>query len=190
MEDATCISFDLIKFGFGFYQARLDFDNKRIIHSLFETHAKILHVPNVEYSWEDCKNELEVKRRGLSRFTITQVHLFQLKLGVYIIEIEEDRTYILAPQEIELVNYNIVSIDWNFNEEDNILERIENMIEKTKSWLRIKNNTRISEQIDPVPNVGLTNVGNRRSSRIFEKRSIIFLFYKNIVLKRKRKYQY
>ena len=35
-----------------------------------------------------------------------------------------------ALQEIELVNYNIVDIDWNSKEEDNIFERTTNMIEK------------------------------------------------------------
>ena len=97
MEDAKCISSDLVKFGFGFYQARRDFYSKRIIHSLFDTHERIVHVPNMEYFWEDCTDELEVKRRGLSKITVTQVHLFQLKLGVDITNIEEDRTNTLVP---------------------------------------------------------------------------------------------
>ena len=42
MEDAMCISFDLVKFGFGSYQGRPDFDNKIIINSLFDTHASYL----------------------------------------------------------------------------------------------------------------------------------------------------
>ena len=42
------------------YQARTNFDNKGIIHSLFDSQAKITHIPIVEDFWEDCTDELEV----------------------------------------------------------------------------------------------------------------------------------
>ena len=48
MEDAKCISSDLVKFCFGTYQARPNFDNKGIMHSLFDSQVKITHVPTVE----------------------------------------------------------------------------------------------------------------------------------------------
>ena len=70
------ISSNLVKFGFGFYKARLEFGKKIIVYSLFDTHIRTIHVHSVEDFLEDCVDELEVKRRGLSRFTITQVHLF------------------------------------------------------------------------------------------------------------------
>ena len=73
MEDATCISSNLVKLSFGFYPARPNFDNKEIIHSLFDPHAKFLHVPNVEDFWEDCADELEERRRESSRFSIAHI---------------------------------------------------------------------------------------------------------------------
>ena len=53
----------MVKLSFGFYDARPNFDSKRIIHSLFETHARFLHVSNMEEFWEDFADELEVRRR-------------------------------------------------------------------------------------------------------------------------------
>ena len=81
-------------------------------------------------------------------------------MGVNITDIEEDIKDITSPQEIEPINYNIVDIDWNSKEEDNILERTTNVIEKINSWLRMKKDTCISDQIDHVSNVGLTISGN------------------------------
>lgn len=60
IEYEKCISSDLVKFGFGTYQARPCFDNKGNIHSLFDTQVKITHVPSMEYFWRDCTDELEV----------------------------------------------------------------------------------------------------------------------------------
>ena len=47
MEDAKYISIDLVKFSFGSYQGRPKFDNKGIIHNLFDTQVKTIHVPTV-----------------------------------------------------------------------------------------------------------------------------------------------
>ena len=64
----------------------------------------------------------------------------------------------------------MVAIDWNFKEEDDILERTKNVIEKINSCLRMKKDTCISDQIDPISNVGLTIATNRRSLRISKKK--------------------
>ena len=45
------------------------------------------------------------------------------------------------------MNYNMVIIDYNSKEDDNILERTKNVIEKINSCLKMKKDTCISDQI-------------------------------------------
>lgn len=167
MEDAKCINSNLVKFFFGMYQARMNFDSEDIIHSMFDSQTKIIHVPTMENFWEDCIDELEVKRRVLSRFSLSQIIPFQLMLGIHIIDIEDDGTNILTSQKILPVN---TAMNWDSKEEDDIFKIIANVFKMKKSWFQLKKGIHANVKADSISNISLHITGSRRPSKILEKK--------------------
>ena len=59
LDEAMCLGSNLLKFNFGFYNARPDFDSKGIVPCLFNLKGKILPTHHIEDIQEDCEDELE-----------------------------------------------------------------------------------------------------------------------------------
>jgi hypothetical protein len=121
LEDAICLGLDLVNFNFGFYDARLGFDNKEIVHCLFNPKEKFLPSCHIEDFWEDCVDELDVKRRELSRFSLSQIKLYLP--NVDITDLEEDDEGTLGNQTKDPSILGQIVLDWNEMEQDDVNKR-------------------------------------------------------------------
>jgi hypothetical protein len=175
LEDAFCLGSDLLNFNFGFYDSRTSFDSKGIIHCLFSPKEKFLPACHIEDIWEDCEDELEVKKRELSRLSLSQIKLYMPNVDIS--DIKEDAN-IPGNHIKDLAIHEKVVINWKDKEEDDIMERTRSIVSRTNEWLKNKKGDKNSEFI--------CNVTILSSIELVESDNLIELVGNQAALKKKR----
>lgn len=113
------------------YVARKKVDNRGYVVENLNVDDHFFLEPQLEDYWGNCSDELKVRNRLWSRFTLQQVITMKLLINVSGVQ-EEIGDYVLDPEFSEKIQGQpIPKIDWDRREEENIQARAFNVIRRT-----------------------------------------------------------
>ncbi len=121
------------------YTPKKEFDYARFSRDNFRHASSLTHVPHLEYYWENCPYEFEVRKRLWCRLTINQINMFNVDLNTHRIK-EDEVEEVIDPFYVEKIKcIPIPKLDQTEKEQDDLLSRALEVLKRIEKWLKSKN---------------------------------------------------